>query len=63
MIFNKTMYTSFLQAGTYWLRFWSQPQFDDNTKEMFRKASSMLEVIALEQANHKWKHNNRLAAF
>jgi hypothetical protein len=66
MIFNKTKYNSFLQAlfrGTYWLRFWSQLQLDDNTKEMFRKASSMLEVTALEQANHGWKHNNRLAPF
>jgi hypothetical protein len=47
----------------YRLRFWSQLQSDDDTKEMFRKGSSMLEVIALEQANHGWKQNNRLTSF
>ena len=52
-----------LFRGTYWLRFWSQLQSDDDTKEMFRKASSMLEVIALEQANRGWKYFNRLASF
>jgi hypothetical protein len=66
VVFNKTKYTSFMQAlfrGTYWMRFWSQLQCDDDTKEMFRKASSMLEVIVLEQVNHGWKHNNRLTPF
>jgi hypothetical protein len=63
IVFNKTKYTSFMQAlfrGTYWLRFWSQLQPEDDTKE---KASLMLEVIALEHANHGWKHNNRLRPF
>ena len=45
----------------YWLHFLSQLQREDDTKELFRKASLMLEIIALEQANRGWKHNNRLA--
>jgi hypothetical protein len=35
IVFNKTKYTSFIQAlfrGTYWLRFWSQLQPNDDTK-------------------------------
>jgi len=63
IIFNKTKYSSFMQAvfrGTYWLRLWEQLQHKDAIKMMFRRASLALEVIAVEIANHGWKHNLRI---
>jgi hypothetical protein len=46
--------------GTYWLRFWSQLQHDEKTRELLRRTSSPLDIVALEIANLGWKHNNRL---
>ena len=64
IIFNKTKYSSFMQTvfrGTYWLRLWAQLQHKYMIKVMFRKASLALEVVALEIANHGWKHNLRIS--
>ena len=47
-------------GGTYWLHLWVQLQHKDTIKVMFRKASLALEVVALEIANHGWKHNLRI---
>jgi hypothetical protein len=63
IVFTKTRHSSFLQAifkDTYWIHFWAQRQRREGTKELFHQASSSLEIIALELANHGWKHNNRL---
>ena len=63
IIFNKTKYSSFIQAvfkGTYWLHLWAQLQHKDMIKVLFRKASLALEAVALEIANHGWKHNLRI---
>ena len=63
IIFNKTKYSSFMQdvfKGTYWLHLWAQLQHKDMINVMFRKASLALEVVALEIANHGWKHNLRI---
>jgi len=43
--------------GTYWLRLWVQMQHKDTIKVLFQRASLALEVVALEIANHGWKHN------
>jgi hypothetical protein len=54
IIFNKIMYSSFLQATfrrTYWLRFCAQLQHDNTIKKFLRRMSSDIEVIALEMAN------------
>ena len=58
--FNNTKYSSFMQAGTYWLRLWAHLQHEDTSKVLFRKASLALETIALEIANRGWKHNLRI---
>ena len=63
IIFKKTKYSSFMQTvfrGAYWLRLWAQLQHKDMIKVMFRKTSLALEVVALEIANHVWKHNLRI---
>ncbi|KAG8070460.1 hypothetical protein GUJ93_ZPchr0006g43014 [Zizania palustris] len=38
-------------SGIYWLRFWTQLQHDDTTKELMRQTRSLLEIIALDIAN------------
>ena len=63
IIFKKTMYSSFMHAvfrGIYWLRLWAQLQRKDMIKVLFRRESLALEAVALEIANHGWKHNLRI---
>ena len=63
IIFNKTKYSLFMQTvfrGTYWLRLWAQLQRKDMIKVLFRRANLALETVALEIANHRWKHNLRI---
>ncbi|CAO2142593.1 unnamed protein product, partial [Urochloa humidicola] len=56
-----TILTGAIFRGAYWLRFWSMLQHEEKTKELFMKASTTLEMVALELfATHGWKHNNRL---
>ena len=63
IIFNNIKYSSFMQTvfrGTYWLRLWAHLHHEDTMKVLFRKASLALEIVALEIANHGWKHNFRI---
>ena len=57
IIFNKT---KLLFQGAYWLRLWAQLQRKDMINVLFRRASLALEAVALEIANHGWKHNLRI---
>ena len=49
-----------LFLGAYWLRLWAQLQHKNMIKVLFRRASLTLEIVALEIANHGWKHNLRI---
>ena len=49
-----------LFSGAYWLRLWAQLQRKNMIKVLFRRASLTLEIVALEIANHGWKHNLRI---
>ena len=54
IIFKKIKVKSTLQVifrGTYWLRFWSQLQRDEQTKNTLSSLSKNVEMIALELAN------------
>jgi hypothetical protein len=51
VVFDKTPIKSFMQAlcrGTYWLRFWSQLENDDQDQEKITKACLKLETVAME---------------
>ena len=63
VIFNKIKVNSILQVifrGTYWLRFWSQLQRDEQAKNTLSSLRKNIEMIALELANGGWKHIYRL---
>ena len=66
IIFNKTKYSSFIQAifrGIYWLRLWMHLQHEDMMKVLFRRTSLTLETVALEIANRGWKHNLEIGLY
>ena len=44
----------------YEFYFWAQLQHKDMIKVLLRRASLALEAVALEIANHGWKHNLRI---
>ena len=63
LFFNKIKVDSILHVifrGTYWLRFWSQLQRDEQAKNTLSSLRKNIEMIALELANGGWKHIYRL---
>jgi hypothetical protein len=66
VVFEKASIKSFMQVlyrGTYWLRFWSQLENDDQDKEKITMAYRKLETVAMEIfADHGWRCNNRICA-
>jgi hypothetical protein len=64
VVFDKTPIKSFMQVlyrGTYWLRFWSQLERNDQDKEMIIQACRKLETVAMQiYVDHGWRFSNRI---
>jgi hypothetical protein len=66
VMFDKAPIKSFmyvLYMGTYWLRFWSQLERNDQDKEMINLTCRKLETVAMEiYIDHRWRFSNRITA-
>ena len=66
IVFNRTNFNSTIQVifrGTYWLRFWTQLQRNEQARNTLSSLSTKIEMVALEHAQGGWKHNYRLLQF
>jgi hypothetical protein len=66
VVFDKSPIKTFIQVlyrGTYWLRFWSQLERNDQYKEDITMACRKLETVALQIfVDHGWRFSNRICA-
>jgi len=64
IVFDKVVAPSYLQAifmGTYWTRFWSLLQKEED-RHLMKMGCKTIETVAMEVfARHGWSFSNRLA--